>query len=154
MHFLSHYRTSADFLLETPTHPLHLLFLEPESVHGRGIEQREGLSLNRGCRASLQQISHATWGWKPGTIADGSNRPSHQGRCAPSPIYRNTMDGGKAVVLRRFTSFHCSDRDKAQSHAGGGREELGKDLLRASLVLAFPTSSYLVLRMILCGRYY
>lgn len=109
-----------------PHLPQRLLLLEPESVHGCGAEQREGLSLNRGCRASLQQIPHATSGWKPGATPDGSNRPGHQGRCAPSPIHRSTTDGGKAVVLRKFASFRCSNKDEAQSRAGGGGRNLAK----------------------------
>lgn len=108
----------------SPTHPCMFCFAGAR-VNRRVLGQREGLYPNRGCWASLYQTQHTTRGQEPGAIPDGSSRLEHQWRCVPSPIHRNTVAGGKAVMLREFLSLHCSNKHKEQMHAGG-LGELGK----------------------------
>lgn len=88
-------------------------------------EQREGLSPNRGCRASLFQTPQTTRGWEPGTIPDGSRRPGHLGRWVPSPTHGYSTTGEKAVMFREFVSSYHSNEDKEQTEPGDGGS-LGK----------------------------
>lgn len=110
--------------------PMACLCWSQSQWAGMGAEQREGLSPNRGCRASLHQTQQTSRGWKPGATSDVSSRPSHEGRCVPSPTHGNTTVGENAVVRR----IYCSNNDKAQSNAWGGEGNLTKlQLIKAQI---------------------